>query len=25
MWITSHFTPPIDTDPLNASAHQTKG
>jgi transcriptional regulator with XRE-family HTH domain len=25
MWITSHFTPPIDTDPLNASPHQTKG
>jgi glyoxylate utilization-related uncharacterized protein len=26
MWITSHFTPPIDTDPLNATPpHQTKG
>ena len=25
MWITSHFTPPIDTDPLNAPPHQTKG
>jgi uncharacterized cupin superfamily protein len=26
MWITSHFTPPIDTDPLNAAPpHQTKG
>ena len=25
MWITSHFTPPIDTNPLNAPpAHQTK-
>ncbi|MDT5337869.1 MAG: hypothetical protein QOD90_3374 [Mycobacterium sp.] len=25
MWITSHFTPPIDTDPLNSpSAHQIK-
>jgi transcriptional regulator with XRE-family HTH domain len=25
MWITSHFTPPIDTDPLNAQpAHQMK-
>lgn len=25
MWITSHFTPPIDTDPLNAQpTHQTK-
>lgn len=25
MWITSHFTPPIDTHPLNAlPAHQTK-
>ena len=25
MWITSHFTPPVDTDPLNAlPAHQIK-
>ncbi|WP_197040293.1 helix-turn-helix domain-containing protein [Mycobacterium sp. URHB0044] len=25
MWITSHFTPPVDTNPLNASAaHQIK-
>jgi transcriptional regulator with XRE-family HTH domain len=25
MWITSHFTPPVDTDPLNAlPAHQMK-